>query len=184
MFRAVMMAHMAGAAARITGRSVFNQRNDARSGFAPDGEVQGRKQHYSALPLAEMLLIQTLADRGIGPLVGKRLAMEARWQVAFWALMQPGAIKDMTDGKFTKLYESKGWDQATFVITSSEPFEYFKYMIVWSSNTVSFVDDLEPALREADADLKRGVMVLLDLEALGQALAERAGEPLVEIHNS
>lgn len=82
-FKKVMHLHQAKEAARISGRTVFNQRNDARFGLLAEHERHGGKNHYDLYGIAEMLVIQLLANRGIGPSTGQKFAQAVRTQIGF-----------------------------------------------------------------------------------------------------
>src|SRR3954469_15458924 len=89
---AAWLRFSAGDAAIISGRSHESQRQDRFNGYLPS--IESGKASYIAPGLAELLVLQALAERGMGPSQGIRLARFAGPHVAYWSLSEVGAILD------------------------------------------------------------------------------------------
>ncbi|WP_156648083.1 hypothetical protein [Methylobacterium sp. Leaf88] len=178
-------------AEQMTGRSPQSQRHDRRLGFTEP--LDGGKARYNVFKLAEMLVLQTLVNRGIKVEDAAGVARDAAQQVAWWALSQPGKIIDPT-GKLEAVCQRL--DVAPVALIISSPlggFDYFRYCIMWPNKPWTFCDEIEKALADARATpgllhgneicstdaTTAGAMILLDLEAIGQLLASRTERPFI-----
>jgi len=165
-----------GEAERITGVSATTQRDWRRRGFLHskrDGWT-----HFEAMDLGELLVMGSLQGRGIGPSVSKEIAISAAVRILHFALSWKDAVEDQTNGKFTKQAREAGLPMGKQFVTA----QVRRFLIAWANGEVSFTDDLNAAFSGTSFDAKYlGAAIILDLEALGGLLVDRAARPLVVV---
>ena len=89
--------------------------------------------------------------------------------------MRRAAIEDKTGGEFERGLKLRKIPPARcFVHWTNNPTDPTKYLVVADDGFMHFVNDLNEASFSVFA-------ILLDLEALGMMIAERAGRPLVTV---
>jgi MerR HTH family regulatory protein len=178
-FRNVESTFTAGEAERITGVSTATQRDWRRRGYLPSGK-NGWTQ-YETMELGSLASMGALQDRGIGPKVSRPIARSAALRIMSYALSRPGAIEDQTDGEYTR-FERKRGSQSVVNWTGGGHAQ--RYLVVWADGQMVFTSDIARAFGEAPENSKyQGAIIVLDLEALGALLVQRAGRPLVTVES-
>mgnify|MGYP001416538295 CR=1 FL=1 len=139
-----------------------------RRGFIrrPDGEGW---QRFDLVELAELLVLRTLSDQGIGPqrvgawlpAIGGRVANHALASETAWA-----APDDY------RVWHDKCYD--------AHVFQRFAVILPATKSGPRLVDKLDELYLRLDADAS-AIAIVLDLAALGLNLRARAKKPLAEI---
>lgn len=190
-----VMPYTPSEAAIATGRSVDNARNDRRAGYAEKNPGHAR---YDLLGLSRMFVIQTFADRGIGPSLSVNFADQIAGIIAFHAA---GWRELWTD----KALEALGVDESSIGArvhgpglaareqtafnsdTYGEKMSFSAGIVVWPNNEFDvFTDgrfwdafgDLSPADPRA-----YGVVSMLQFYAAGRVLAKRMPRPIFDIEH-
>lgn len=171
----------AGDTERITGVSTGTQRDWRRRGFLQskgDGWTQ-----YDLMDLAQLAVMNALQERGIGPSTSSTIAKSAALRLAYYTLSWIDSIEDKSGGEFEKwVAEGNRPRGGYFVGWTNSPGDPAKYLVAWADGTVELVADLAVAFGGSMSDAKYGgAIIVLDLEAIGTLIVERAGRPLVTV---
>ena len=167
-------------AASITGVSVDQQRNWRRYGYLS----KSRRKHARFRPhqLAELAIMQTLSERGIGPGASHKIALLIGAHVIYYAcLWRPDAFEDRTglDFSWHSTGEKSIAEQVAFfsVLEDADPAQFFVWFADGSSK---FVDDLTVAFNRlyAHEEQVNGSCIVMDLEGIAAALLDRTERPL------
>jgi hypothetical protein len=152
----------------LTGRSVAQQKNDRRAGYA-DGSDGGwvRANPYA---LAQSLVMQALAERGVPPATAHPIAKSASTLIILRVFSLPGAVDDPADIARGEEPVKADWEARTLrylVVTGKEQNRFCH-----TADVRSFFED--PPLEDADL----AAVIVLDLWRLAELLLRRAGKPL------
>lgn len=168
----------AGEAERITGLSLATQRDWRRRRFLP--QIEGGKAGFDVFGLCEMAAMRGFADRGIGPSISTQFAEAAGLRAAYFALSWSNAIEDNSGGVFEKIIKDTGRPRGSMFV---KPSFLARFMIVWADSSVTFATELDKAFDGFSWDEKLiGAVVVMDLEALGGSILDRAGRALVSVN--
>lgn len=165
----------------ITGVDLANQRNWRRRGYLPKG--QGGWTEFEAPDLAKMLVFQSLANRGIGPSSAQEDAYWASLGILYAALKWIDSIDDKTGENFWWKYKDIPGEAAGMICRKlSKVIPGGRFWVWWADGKSECLDDIRKAFNESSWSEKYGgAVVVLDLQALGSQLLDRAGRPLVTI---
>lgn len=179
-FRNTYTNFTAGEAERITGVSTATQRDWRRRKYLPAGN-DGWTQ-YDLHGLAHLLVMRVLQDRGIGPSVSSEIAEIAALRIEYFALSWVDAIED-TSGDFERIVkEAKRPRASWFVGWSNSPGDPCRFLIAWADGSSSFVNDLHQSFGGYSWEERyHGAIIVIDLQALGGLIVDRAGRPLVSV---
>lgn len=168
-----------GEAEKITGVSTAMQRDWRRREFLPSNKGHAR---FDLFDLAEMMFLQAMSDRGIGPQRSKPLAAITGRGIAFGALMCQAAYEgDLAPGSdMTRAIDAIGKTardkDAARVISG-------RYLIVWADGKETWHVNVQKAIDDLPEKQKwkklTGPVLVLDQWAMGAALVQRAGRPLI-----
>ncbi|RWC90055.1 MAG: hypothetical protein EOS32_28805 [Mesorhizobium sp.] len=173
----------------MTGVSTATQRDWRRHGFlerANDGWTR-----HDAHSLARLLFMRVMQEQGVGPTRSAPIAPSAALRIEWFALNRDGSIGfvkpeagSKLDGKAPEeikaLIEHRGQPIASLIV---RPTATESWLVKWADGELSLVDDLVAAVRHIPYE-RRGAIVAVDLQHLGEVLAERAGGPLVLVEAS
>lgn len=180
--RNVFTKFTAGEAERITGVSAATQRDWRRRGYLPAGR-DGWTQ-YDIGELAKLLTMGALQDRGIGPSVSEGIATSAALRIMSHALSWPDAIEDQTGGDLERVSRKLKISRAEHFVGSTSGAHTQRFLVVWADGNMVLTSHLEKAFGGSSSDNRyRGATIVLDLEALGSLMVERAGRPLVTVES-
>lgn len=167
----------AAEAEAITGLAVMEQRNWRRRGYLPP-LPDSRHARFGVTDLAEMQIRAALAFRGIGPARSEAIGPSCALRITAHAL---GWSNAWTGNPWDAPGETWGckaeWLTAGAVGVRKNRF------FVWTEETHLFTDNVA-ACFDGTVDLPRlrpGPVVVLDLEAMGGDLLDRAGRPLARV---
>lgn len=172
----------AGAAA-LAGVGVTLQRDWRRRGFLPPNKGHAR---FDVFTVSELLALQLLGQRGIGPQQAQAVFKECARGIAWHALgcsnayhgpAAHGVEPDMTWREVVNIHRIKMMGQDG---TMTQP---RRFIVWWADDSHSFTDDLNNAFGNTSTTDPRvsGVVQVLDLEAAGIGLLASAGAPLVYV---
>lgn len=191
-------------AAKISGVSVVLQRGWRRRGFLPREEGHAR---FDAFAVAELMILERLAHRGIGPQAGKAIAgtcaaaavasvldwyrdayagePEALGGLDVWTPEALGRVERLANDRALEawLIRARWWREKVLLDRGISRTETGRYAVWWADGSVGFYgsfDELDAAMDAANG-AKGGVGVLLSPDAIGKELLMRAGRPLVTV---
>ncbi|MEI9425548.1 MerR family transcriptional regulator [Mesorhizobium sp. Cs1299R1N1] len=175
----------AGEAEAITGVPTATQRDWRRHGFLERAEGWTL---YDAHSLARLLFMRVMQEQGVGPTRSSQIASSAALRIEWYALNREGAIGIIKPDANLDGLEAKSPDELKALIERQrgEPLAALivrptgteSWLVKWADGELSFVDDLVTAVRHIPYE-RRGAIVAVDLQHLGEVLAGRADGPLV-----
>lgn len=155
----------------LTGRSVAQQKNDRRAGYAEGSE--GGWVRANPYALARSLVMQVLADRGVPPATAHPIAKSASTLIILRAFSLPGAVSDPEDLAHGEepLKASRDARTLRYLIVSGKDQPRFHHI----ADVRGFFED-QPIEDEIAA-----AVIVLDLWRLADQLLRRAGKPLTHV---
>lgn len=163
---------------RITGFPQHLQRLWRRRGHLEEKTPHARS-HFSSLEVAELFVRYQLAIYCVSPVRSRAIGEKAGPMVLFAALLNAdGACEAIGDGQRVEAFiHAFGEDYALASHLAGEHDSYSQFL--WSSggSDFSFAPDCGPVI----ASGSRHSYVFLDLQAMAETLAQRAGKPLVTV---
>lgn len=172
-----------GDAEAITGVSTVLQRDWRRRGILPANE-DGHAR-FDVHGLAELMILKSLSDRGLGPQAAKAVAEIGSGAVVHGALQNEDAFQ----------VESRGPAPAAIdpgaVVRRTSPNKMHRnvmpapYLIIWADGSEVWQFDVQKAIdaisKSAQEDKLGGPITIIDQYAMGNLLFRRAGRPLVSV---
>ncbi|BAB54740.1 hypothetical protein [Mesorhizobium japonicum] len=160
------------------------QRDWRRHGFLESAEGW---TYYYARSLARLLFMRVMQEQGVGPTRSSQIASSAALRIEWFALNREGAIAFVKpDTNLNLQTESPDELKALFERHLGEPLAALvvrptgteSWLVKWADGELSFVDDLVAAVRYIPYE-RRGAIVAVDLQHLGEVLAGRADSPVL-----
>lgn len=170
-------------AGRITGLTTGQQANLRRRGHLPprSGSTHTR---FDALALAELTVMAMLADRGIGPAKSKHVAGSCAARIVGHALLWRSAWLGDPESIPGDGWKAKAiWLRDQLTTIPDQRFLIWGDVAGHPDGWTCFTNDPMRYL-DGSADgprLSASVSLILDLEAIGWELLDRAGRPLARV---
>lgn len=179
------------AAERISGVSVDLQRDWRRRGYLAKQDGHAR---FTVFDLAQMLVLKTLSDRGIGPDRAKDVAQSAATEVAVATLRWTNAWSDGSDadcppwstwGEFveTLITEAMMEQIHSGGMLPRLSVAHDAKLIWWSDDSFLLTGSIDDALSAvASTDPKvSGAIIILDLAGLASRMIDAAQRPFASV---
>lgn len=174
-------------AERIAGVSVDLQRDWRRRGYLEKQEGHAR---FSVFDLAQMLVLKTLSERGIGPDRAKDVAETAatevaiaalRWSDAWDANVQLLRPESMNWGEFSDLLCSEATTEQLFSRTMRPRLSvaHDAKLIWWSDDSFRLTGSIDDALSSVSSSDPKvsGAIIIIDLAGLASRMIDAAQRP-------
>lgn len=155
----------------LTGRTVAQQKNDRRAGYAEGSE--GGWVRANPYALAQSLVVQVLSDRGVPPATAYPIAKSAATLIILRAFSLPGAVDDPEN-------LARGEEP----LKSTEEARKQRYLIVSGKEQPRFhhTADVRGFFEgQPIEDTTATAVIVLDLWRLADQLLRRAGKPLTQV---
>lgn len=169
-------------AERITGVNTALQRDWRRRGFMPSNEGHAR---FDVFALAKMLFLQSMAVRGIGPVESSRYADWAMNAIASAALFVPSACNVGEYPGSRDLLARSIVEKCSPLGPHLSRVQSAPVLVIFANGQerydLSADRAIEWAARTDRAALLCGPVIALDLDVMGEVLADRAGRPLASV---
>lgn len=189
MSRFTLTTFTPGEAERITGLSTMMQRDWRRRGFIESTEGHAR---FDAFALAELMVLKMLADAGVGPQDGveiaKFCAAGVMWHSLQWVDAYEGDYQRALEWNNAAVGPSdwavkSNWLARSVMRQKRLNFAPARFFIRWADGTERWDQSLDSAFNAytSDAPQVAGPCIVLDQNALGGQLLERARRAFVHV---
>lgn len=178
-------------AEQITGIPQMRQRDLRRHGYLPQHEGHAR---FTAIDLAEMMVLSSMMQRGITPSTASGLAKISVVGIVQLALSDVDVWKDMDNATWSFPGEQDPESKAEWLARVFCNFRAHdgdkrwrvqpaRFMIIWADGQEFWTFSVDREIEEMEQDDPRlaGPVTVLDLHALARLLVTRAQLPLARV---
>lgn len=178
-------------AEQITGIKAARQRDLRRHGYLPQQE--GHAQ-FTAVDLAEMLVLSSMMRRGVGPGSASGIAKISAIGIVQSALSDPDAFEGMDKADWSYPGDQSPRDKAEWLarVFSAEQARKGEnlwrvkpgnFLIIFADGSEAWSDSIDAAVRHYPPAHRRriGALTVIDLGALGSEMLRKSQLPLVRV---
>ena len=178
-------------AEQITGIRMARQRDLRRHGYLPQHEGHAK---FSAVDLAEMLVLAAMMRRGIGPSDAIQIAKISAVGIVLHALADPAAFEGMDKADWTVPGEQPSTAKAEWLARDFANAQARKgdhrwrvlpgnFLIIFADGSEIWHHSVDEAFRKfPPTDRRRtGAITVIDLAAMGKQMLRKSQLPLVTV---